>query len=359
MDTTGISSKIAATVQFVLISAFVVSLLLPFAGYFANSTETRVEANRHVIGEIRRGRLFSALVLYKNYFKMNFGFRQNLVNGHAIFKVKYLGVSSSRDVVLGRDGWLYFVPTIRLRKSAPMNNTLLESWKYNLETKSKTLGERGVAYIFMVAPDKISIYPEYLPPYCLKSLRESRLTQLIRYLNANSDFRILDFRPALLAGKQHALLYFKTDTHWNNRGAYLADTVLVKRLQTIFPDVQTLPESDFSVVEYKRRGDLLGMLGLLGNHVEDSQKMEPVAPPCAVGRTITINNVENTATTCADPRLPRALIIHDSFMVFMKPFIAEHFSYAEFIWRDNFSLSDIDRVQPDVVIQEIVERNLE
>ena len=56
---------------------------------------------------------------------------------------------------------------------------------------------------------------------------------------------------------------------------------------------------------------------------------------------------------------PRAVVLHDSFLLAMEPFLTEAFSYVSYRWdRTNFPYRKIEREQPDVVIQLFVERLL-
>jgi hypothetical protein len=61
--------------------------------------------------------------------------------------------------------------------------------------------------------------------------------------------------------------------------------------------------------------------------------------------------------------LPRAIIFRDSFFTAMVPFVAEHFSVSRFIWERWNSRTQMDEIldefNPDIVIEETVERLIE
>ena len=51
----------------------------------------------------------------------------------------------------------------------------------------------------------------------------SRLDQLKAHLKANSTIcRVLDLRETILNEKSRHQVFYRTDTHWNNRGAWLS-----------------------------------------------------------------------------------------------------------------------------------------
>jgi hypothetical protein len=72
----------------------------------------------------------------------------------------------------------------------------------------------------MLAPNKASIYPEYLPDWAKPRLG-SPIDALMLTPSANL---YIDFRPALLAAKGNFMetLYYRTDSHWNSLGAGIA-----------------------------------------------------------------------------------------------------------------------------------------
>ena len=65
---------------------------------------------------------------------------------------------------------------------------------------------------------------------CLQPRRrhESRLDQLVAHLKAHSNLTIVDLREAHLDEKSRHQVFYRTDTHWNNRGAYVGYTQIMK-----------------------------------------------------------------------------------------------------------------------------------
>jgi len=67
---------------------------------------------------------------------------------------------------------------------------------------------------------------------------------------------------------------------------------------------------------------------------------------------------EPSAFRTNDVKLPRAFILHDSFMEFLGPYLAEKFSFSEFYLARLLVPEVILGEKPDVVIDEIAERHL-
>src|SRR5262249_28073941 len=127
----------------------------------------------------------------------------------------------ARDVVLGRDGWLFYSGEGAGAEpfSGPTGSFTqqeLIGYQRLLEQRRDWLAQRGVGYLFVVAPNKQSIYPEYLPPGCNLGPSQHRLDQFLAHMQQHSTVAVVDLRPALREAKRLAPTYFKTDTHWND-----------------------------------------------------------------------------------------------------------------------------------------------
>jgi hypothetical protein len=111
------------------------------------------------------------------------------------------------------------------------------------------------------------------------------------------------------------------------------------------------------------------MLGRVGHHRETATTLEPVAPKAqSTGNKLPgyargpLRPPERFENTRAD--LPTALALHDSFFdQRFKSLLAESFSRTDFVWHGGHpalerELDLIRELKPDVVIHEMVERNL-
>jgi hypothetical protein len=174
----------------------------------------------------------------------------------------------------------------------------------------------------------------------------------------------VDFRPALLAAKGRERLFEKTDTHWNERGAYVAYRELVAALRAQAPSIPpAMGREAFEAVARDEPGmDLAGMIGLKHVLREERLLLVPRAPRKA--RTVEPEGGEpwwgspRVVTEIPGSTLPRAVVFRDSFVSRLAPFLSEHFSRVVYAWQDNFDADLVREERPDVVIQEIVGRHL-
>jgi hypothetical protein len=299
-----------------------------------------------------------------HYFEDHFAFRSVLVAWQAVLRFQWLHVSPSSDVVVGRDGWLFYAGDggeEDYASAVPFTKADLEQWRRTLQHTYDWLKARGIPYVFVIAPDKYVIYPEYLPSSMHRVGPESRTDQLVRYLARTTDVPVLDLRPSLLAAKPVERLYHLTDTHWNGRGAYVAYAAILRALhqQSLAP----LPRTAFVARAAHTPGmDLSAMMGLTATMSENDLQLRREGPrPWRVlepvphdalymdGRLVTVHD---------NASLPRAVIFRDSFGSALVPLLAEHFSRALHLWQYNFDPAIVTGERPAVVIQEWVGRRL-
>lgn len=354
-----------------LIVCFIVAILLPGLGMILKmDTAAASQENRQLSPfpplSLEADHLVAFPKRFNEYFNDHFGFRSSLISGVAVVKFRWLNVSPSPKVICGKAGWLFYMDEYSLasyRAVQPFSEEQLENWKQVLEGRRRWLAQRNIRYIYIVAPDKHTIYPEYMPYHIGRVGHESRLDQLIRYLKENSEVEVLDLRPALLSAKNRHPVYYKTDTHWNAYGAFTANQEIVRAISQTLPAVQAFQESDFEfMTEQVKGGDLAAMLGLADTLSESTVNLHPRKPFQAMtaGRPLDRNAIRLTTFVSEQngSNLPRLVMYRDSFANALIPFLGQSFSRAVYVWGDRFETSLINQERPDIVLHEIVERKL-
>lgn len=301
---------------------------------------------------------------FTRYFEDNFAFRARLVRTQADLRLRAFGVSPSPAVVVARDGWLFYGEDGAIEDYAvapPMSPADLEEWRRTLQQTQDWLAVRGIAYAFVIAPDKHVIYPEMMVKTVTRFSERSRIDQLVDYLRQWSTVRVIDLRPALVSAKTRERIYHRTDTHWNDRGAHVAYEQILRGLA--MRGVEPLPRPRFRAEARPAPGlDLAGMMGLTGQMSEEDLVLVPLAPRRA--RVVEPADPKphgiyaRLVTEHPDRSLPRAVIYRDSFTSALIPFLSEHFSRALYLWERDLDPAVIEQEQPQVVIQQWVGRRL-
>jgi hypothetical protein len=290
------------------------------------------------------------------YYRDHFGWRSWLIRH--LHQLNYLvfRVSEAREVVVGRDGWLYYGATAidYQRANRPFTNRQRKRWFGSVQRRQEWLERQGIEYLFAIAPNKHEIYPEHLPAKLERTGEETRWQLLSRLLRLHTPTTIVDLHAPLLAARRHEQVYERTGSHWNARGDYIVYSEIFAQLVEWFPRLERVP---WEQIEWADRGDT-GLALMLG--VEDIVD-EPLIRPGGGVRYphSSFRRLRTLATDQDDPSLPRAVIFHDSFMVPLAPYLSEHFSHAVYQWHPSFDGRLIQRVRPDVVIELRVERRLQ
>jgi alginate O-acetyltransferase complex protein AlgJ len=285
---------------------------------------------------------------------------------------RLFGISGVPEVVAGKGDWLYLYgggyPNIRSIAREPFGPSELGAWIETLAAWYAYLSEKGIHFIFVVAPDKHTIYPEKLPWYLQQSVPQpSRVDTLIEALHADPRTRnlaVVDPRQALLQQKGDAELFYRSDTHWNLRGALVGYQDIVSKLGPWYPQLVPLKATDFDMhCEDAPGGDLARMLKL--SQKDRFQNCELVWPEGFTGEhghplqyQMAWDKTPSNANLPTRP-IRNLLVWGDSFSVGLLPFLLAHASEARVLRSAGLmDTDDLAQQQPDLVIMERVERHL-
>lgn len=301
---------------------------------------------------------------YQLYFNDNFGFRPLLVKGNFFFRYELLGVSTSKNVVVGDEGWLYYAGEGDLndcRGITKFTDDQLRRSIHALQLKKAWLAQRGIHYLLVIPPNKSTIYPEYLPVGYKRVRQESGLDDFVNFIRKNSNLDVLDLRASLLEKKQERSLYFRTDTHWNDYGAFIAYQEIIKSLTSWFPAMVPFRVDDFSIsLKDHSGGDLTNMIGGQEFLSDENYIFTPKKPFTAIKSEKNERMTDPFTMTKEGEGLPRVVIFRDSFFAALIPFFTEHFSVSRYIWSRWNSQTPMEEIvakyQPQVVIEEVLER---
>lgn len=370
------ASGIRKVADIALIFLFMLAIWLPLADELFGLDKSRKPVEKRRLAD-KPGfgwsweRLMEYPSGYESYFNDHFGYRNWLIGLHNGIKVKWLGEVSSRKMVRGRDGWYFFTGDGILeyccRATDPFSRDELAQWQHKVEQWSDWLADRNIPFLLVIVPNKHTIYSEHLPEWLTRTGDKTRLEQLVDHLTEHSDIELLDMRDALFKAKKDGRLYHRTDTHWNDHGAYVAYREIMLRLGKWFKDAMPKPESDFTRNEVVGRGgDLAVLMGQERSIKEERIVFQPRTPRLA--RKVDAGEIadmgqwardcEPVVTECPNGQIPRAVIFRDSYCRALVPFLSEHFGRVAYIWRHELNPGIIEHEKPDVVIFQVLERML-
>lgn len=306
----------------------------------------------------------------------HFSFRSRLAAGFSMIKADLFATSSEESVIVGREDWLYFAETLDdyMQRRVLSDEELVRIRKI-LALVDEYVTSRGGKFLFFVAPNKNTIYPEYMPYYYPRGTESSSLERLNRAMEGSSFY--LDVSAALkekkISWQQEASasihpqwLYYQRDSHWNDYGAAVAFESIMDWLESVNENRkeeslgQIQSHVDWLSQEYQMTmdwvGDLEQMLFPKGGRPDGQVSWEN--PPKFTYASSFHGPEDLLIQTVNDQKEGRLLMFRDSFGNDLYPFFAGEYGYAEFSRVVPYRLFLLEENPCDTVIIELVERNL-
>jgi hypothetical protein len=312
-----------------------------------------------------------------NYFKDHFGFRDKFIHRYQReMEKRFDKIGVNAPVLKGLDGW-YFYTAFNLFKDfqgkTPLGQEQLEEWRRGQEKKVDWLRQQGISYIYAVAPEKQSIYPEHLSDSAMAIKGMSRFDQLSAVLGQNPPPYFVNLHDALRQAKGTKNLYLKNDTHWNMLGGYVAFQTLFKRISEIFPNTTLKTHFDFTD-DIPGVPDKLGHPGDLARMILKEEELResfpklknftpcshPLSFPYGLSNLVQDADKRSFATGCEQAELT-AVVFRDSFTKDLQPFFSENFKKVIYLWKgyDQKNMEEIMTFfKPDIVLEITVERHM-
>ena len=334
---------------------FLAVLLVPFAGMLItgpskSESNSAAKLPELIWGEDKQELNKDYLKQMGEYFEGHCALRQEMVTGYSAITSKIFQTSSSKSVICGKDGWMFYTDTLGdYTGSDVMTERELNDCVRTLKLMDDYCKEHGSQFVFVIAANKNSIYSGNMPYYYAKTAAPGNRVRLIEKLRTEG-IKYVDLYDVFAA--ENKVLYHKTDSHWNNEGAALA-------AHAIHTVTGTEHIDRYGKAPYKVRKDFKGDLAAMMYpsavpleeeiYYDDGPVFEYVGK---VGSNFD-NKIRTTGTW-----VKNLLMYRDSFGSSLLPFMAEPYRNALFSRSLTMQVKDYESIKPDVVIMEKAERFL-
>lgn len=334
---------------------FLFLIFVPCTLFFANITSNSESEKRTLAEKPGLPKSPKEILLYpKNYEKYindNFYFKQRLVSLNNFMHKKLFNRLQGGEVIVGIDGWLFYKGDDRkqviedLVGKTKFSSIEIDNIFSTLSSYKSYSNAIGAEFLVVIAPNKETIYTEYLPQRIIKTPL-TKIDQIFKKLSDYPELKILDLRNHLLNAKNIEQIYYKTDTHWNEKGAYICYDQIMKEFG--------LPKKDSKIYQSSKKkyiGDLSSMAKLESEYFEEADFFNfPLHDKQSLGANdFRVINKKGRGSV---------VIYRDSFFSAVEPFISDSFSDSIYYWSKIVEGEKIELYSPKFIVYETVERYL-
>lgn len=179
---------------------------------------------------------------WEDYWRDIFPFRSKVINIHADVRYGLLGANAPNSIFLD-DGYIFGLEEIDCyRGKLTRTDHELDALFEILRRKREFFQKHGVAYYFVLAPNRVGFYRELfdgafrLPEqHALKTAIEARMPA------STKDWFIFPDETLHETMSRHPdrPLFFKRDNHWNHWGRVVAASAIIRFMQRDYPALPT------------------------------------------------------------------------------------------------------------------------
>jgi alginate O-acetyltransferase complex protein AlgJ len=305
--------------------------------------------------------------MFDEWFAVRLGFRYPLIYVGTSFHLGVLGRSLDRHIFFGRDGWMFWtddretVPAIMADSRGKLQFKPEEIRRIDalLRATRDSFAACGIPSAIVVAPNKQSIYGEFLLD-AEAGVPQTRFDALMDALSDSARAMIIDPRPIMQAAKiAHAPvhLFNKTETHWNDLGAFYAYSAIIgelaRAMQIAHLERASLDNYRVTVERYAG-GDMATRVLFAPWRFADENVSVTPRDPIPGGR---VTQLDRTYFVSRNPAgTGRLVLFGDSFAFQVMPFLAQHFEEVHHYVDEAFNGSIVARHRADAVLLLMVER---
>lgn len=180
----------------------------------------------------------------------------------------------STQVLLGKEDWLFYKST---EDGDPISDyqginhydeNTMQTIADKLTNERNQFSNYGIDFYILSIPNKSSVYPEYMPDTIERKDTTSKTDLLMKYLQENTDLNVVDAKPSLVKAKKKKQIYYKSDTHFNQIGAFVTVQALKDKIDG---KTDTLKNVKFGKITNHYSGDLARLCDMQDTFNNDIQ----------------------------------------------------------------------------------------
>lgn len=303
----------------------------------------------------------------EDYVDDRIGFRSEAIYEYTKLSNDIFNVMVHPLFMYGEEGHIYYKDPDYIAAYQRLNTDTdyMDKFVKYLEETNDYLESRNIKFLYFLAPDKKSIYPEYFPKSIHVKEDNSSVIEYMTKKLEGSDIEYVIPYEELKKAKETQVIYNKKydATHWNEFGSMIGQKLLDEHVQSWFEDVRPLSEDDYTLT-FEKRTNL-------------DQSDFPIDDDVPVYNLITDTSQDAGAYLASSIKLSvptfyahymnpevtngkRLVIFTDSYFATYSKFYKNRFSEVYYIHRQNYMYLQyiVNLLFPDAVIFETAERSI-
>lgn len=231
-------------IEIIFLTVFFVMLFIPMS-----------HINKNTVSKKENRKLAQYKTLIKNSGELNYNFgkdfdnwfndrfyqRNNIIALNQITMSLLMTQTRNKGIIDNKTGFLYSNFELKNLTPKDIDKNFKNLYKFN-----KFCKENGIKLYVIITPQKAAIYPTKIQKFS-----DNNFSEYVEKTNKSNNIKIIYPIKTLKDEAKNNYVFFKTEHHWTDSGAYIGYKELMKEISKDFPNVITLTKKDFNYSDNK------------------------------------------------------------------------------------------------------------
>ncbi len=185
---------------------------------------------------------------FNSWFSDRFFGREDIIKYYSFLKFKLNRYYSNSSAMIGRNGWMFRLDDVH--EVEYLSQADFDVISDNISYLQQFCEKKKIKCYVEIVPRKVLFATDNM---IIKSdFGAEKLISLNNYLLQKNGFQFIYPFDEMMEAHKQDMVYFKTDHHWTEWGAYIGYQAFIKKVQKDFPDVMAVKEDDFNIFYSKQ-----------------------------------------------------------------------------------------------------------
>ncbi len=182
---------------------------------------------------------------FDNWFNDRFFTRLTLVSAYMDFRyfIAHKYYETQTCIINKTNNWMLEKSKYKNIKLSDKNlNTTVE----NIKKLQEFCNKNNIKPYIIISPSKYAIYKDNLYPYIGRTNEVSETKQIISYIKEQTNMEVIYPYEQMKEKSKEDYVFFKSDHHWTDDGAYIGYLELMKQVKLDYPNIYISKPEDYT-----------------------------------------------------------------------------------------------------------------